>query len=50
MATLAGIVTALFGAIIFFNLVKNVGTTSKPVTALGDITGAATNITSSLTK
>lgn len=50
MSSLAGVAIALFGVIGFFLLVKNVGTSAKPSTGLGNITSSLGSITSSLTK
>ena len=50
MQGIAAIVTVIFGAVILFELTKNVGTAAKPVTGLGTVTGATSSIVSSLTK
>ena len=49
MQVLAAVVATIFGAVIIYLPVKNVGTQAKPYTALGKVTGALTSTVSSLT-
>ena len=49
MQAVVAIVGTIFGAVIVYNLVRNVGTSAKPQTAVSDITGALSSTVSSLT-
>lgn len=49
MQAIAGIVGVIFGAVVVYLLVKNIGTTSKPVSAFGQGVGGLSSIVSSLT-
>lgn len=49
MQAFTGIIATIFGAVVIYLLVKNVGTSGKPVTALGQTTGALTSVVSDLT-
>lgn len=49
MQTIGAIVGVIFGAVVIYLLVKNIGTTSKPVSAFGQGVGGLSSIVSSLT-
>jgi len=50
MSTVAGIAGTFFTVLVVYLLVKNVGTSGKPTSGLGEITGAVTTITGDITK
>jgi uncharacterized membrane protein AbrB (regulator of aidB expression) len=49
MQAVAGIIGVIFGAVVVYLLVKNIGTQNKPTSALGQSVGGLTSIVSSLT-
>ena len=49
MQAVAGIIGVIFGAVVVYLLVKNIGTQKNPTSALGQSVGGLTSIVSSLT-
>ena len=49
MQAVAGIIAVIFGAVVIYLFVKNIGTSTKPTSAFGEATSGLTSIVSSLT-
>ena len=49
MQAIAGIIGVIFGAVVIYLFVKNIGTQAKPTSAFGEATGSLGSIVSSLT-
>jgi hypothetical protein len=50
MSAVAAVAGTFFTVLIVYLLVKNVGTSAKPASGLGEISGAVTTITGDITK
>ena len=49
MQAIAGVIGVMFGAVVVYLVVKNIGTSNKPVSAFGEGISGLTGIVSSLT-
>ena len=49
MQAVAGVIGVIFGAVVIYLFVKNIGTQAKPTSAFGEATGSLRSIVSSLT-
>jgi hypothetical protein len=50
VSTFAAVAGTFFSVLVVYLLVKNVGTSAKPSTGLGNITSTVTSITGDITK
>ena len=49
MQAIAGVIGVIFGAVVIYLFVNNIGTQANPTSAFGQATGSLTSIVSSLT-